>query len=647
MSRSSLIRVFLMVLTTTLTISLTPPVAAQAGTKTAPSLEPDSPLAPMTDIGVEWPDLTASPDTTAPSPASPNTAIAGEEHRYSVDLSGLPMVDAQDIRQRFDLLSTLKAGGKKTANVAQIERRAREDAELLNSLLRAEGYYDANVDTAVAAVGDGLRVTLTAEPGPIYKFSDIKVNGLDSAEAVKLRGAFGVETGDVVDADRVNAGEAKLKAEIGLNGFPFAKVGTSDVLVDHETQTATLALNVETGGAQRIGTIIVANRNAPFDARHVQRIARFKAGDVYSDATQEDLRRAIIATGLASSVKLEAVPGATPQTADIKATIEPAPVHTIAGEIGYGTGEGARVEVSWTHRNLIHPEGAVTLHGLLGTQEQQVGVALRQNNFGKRDQVLNARLAFSNLDRLAFAARTFEIGVGIERQSNIIWQKKWTWSIGTEVLTSDERDTKGGLARRRNFIIAALPATLGYDGSDDLLNPTRGFRLSGRISPELSFQSGTFGYARVQLDGSAYLPVTPKVVLAGRARLGTIIGAPRDAIAPSRRFYSGGGGSVRGFDYQGLGPRDAFNDPTGGRSLAEFSIEARIRLGNFGIVPFLDAGKVDDKAFPDLKGYRFGAGLGVRYYTSFGPIRVDVGTPLGRQANDPKVGIYVSLGQAF
>ena len=119
-------------------------------------------------------------------------------------------------------------------------------------------------------------------------------------------------------------------------------------------------------------------------------------------------------------------------------------------------------------------------------------------------------------------------------------------------------------------------------------------------------------------------------------------------IAPSRRFYAGGGASVRGYGFQAIGPRDANNDPIGGRSLAEFSIEARVRtFGNFGVVPFLDAGNISTSPLPRLTGLRFGTGLGVRYYSNFGPIRLDVGTPINPQRGDSRIAVYVSLGQAF
>ncbi len=442
--------------------------------------------------------------------------------------------------------------------------------------------------------------------------------------------------------------EAELTRQIRKEGFPFAKVDAPELVVDHDTRSATLRMNVDPGGKRNFGQIVLSGSKLPFDAKHVALIARFKPGELYDQSKVDDLRRALVATGLVAQANVTPVLAANPDLADIAVGLEPAKMRTIAAEAGYGTGEGIRAELSWTHRNLIRPEGAVTLRGVAGTREQYGGATLRQSNFGKRDQVLNARVEASNVDRAAFDARSFGIAAGIERQTNIIWQKKWIWSVGAELLASEERDmTRIANAPRRTFFIGALPATLNYDGSDDLLDPTKGFRLGFRVSPEVSLESGTFTYVRAQLDGSYYLPAGQRVVMAGRIRLGTIAGANTNAIAPSRRFYSGGGGSVRGYGYQLIGPRDLANDPVGGRSLTEFAVEARVRVGSFGVVPFLDGGNIYSSSLPKFSKFRLGAGVGGRYYSSFGPIRIDVGTPLNPQKGDPRVTVFVSLGQAF
>ncbi|MEG3175999.1 autotransporter assembly complex family protein [Sphingomonas sp. RB3P16] len=607
-----------------------------------------SPLAPLPGLGVDWPDLSKAPaepiDATAP------TALTGET-RYTYRVDGIDAVASSLLKTRFAQLSTLAANDGQPANAAQLDRRAREDATLLTTLLRGEGYYDARVATRVEPAARPL-VVLDAEPGTLYKFGGVTLAGLDGAgdTAPALRSAFGVAAGDPVNSDTIAAGETNLHTTITDRGFPFAIVGDPQIVVDRAARTATLDVAVVPGPTRRFGAVTMTSGTSVFDADHVQDIARFTPGQPYDASALVDLRRALIQTGLVSSVKVEPVEGKAPGTVDIAVGLEPAPKHTIAGELGYGTGEGARAALSWSNRNLFPPEGALTLSGVLGTQEQSASAIFRRNNFNGRDRILTFQTVASNVTRNAYQARTLSLSGSLERQTNIFFQKKWTWSLGAELVASEERDVilDTGAPRRRIYFIGALPSVLSYDGSNDLLDPTRGFRLSGRVSPELSLEGKAFGYARIQLDASAYHAVTKQAVLAGRIRLGTIAGAPRDAIAPSRRFYAGGGASVRGYGYQDIGPRDPNNDPVGGRSLAEFSIEARIKtFGNFGLVPFFDGGNISTGLTPRLNDLRYGAGLGVRYYTNFGPIRIDVGTPVNPAKGDPRVAVYVSLGQAF
>ena len=633
-------------------------------------LDPSAPLEPMPDLGVDWPDMN-SPDPApppevegvAPEDAAEATEKAAERvedaaaaRTYRWSISGIDsLAEAEAIRDGFEERSALEKDREEEANAAQVDRRARADAELLAELLRSQGYYDAFVEPRIEAAGTELAVELAASPGSQYRFESVELPGLDAAageEAAHLREAFAVKAGDPVIAQKVIEAGVALQVALGERGFATAKVGEQDIVVDHEQQVARLVLPVTPGPVARFGQITVTGE-PPFPARHVQRIARFKPGDRFQQTDVTDLRRALIATGLIASVEVRQVPRDDGRTIDLAVKLEPAPMRTIAGEVGYGTGEGFRAEASWQHRNFFNPEGALTLRAVGGTQEQLAAVSFRRSNWLKRDQVLNAQALASHVDRDAFEAKTVSLSAGIERQSNFIWQKKWTWSLGAEIVASDERDTieATGEPRRRTFFIGALPASLGLDESDDLLNPTRGFRLLGRLSPEISFQGGTFPYARAQIDASAYRPVSDNVVAAGRIRLGSILGAGRDDIAPSRRFYAGGGGSVRGYGYQRLGPRDIDGDPIGGRSLAEFSLEARVRLkafgGNFGIVPFIDGGTLSTDAMPDFKQWQFGVGIGARYYSSFGPIRIDVGTPLNPQKDDGRIAVVVSLGQAF
>lgn len=180
-----------------------------------------------------------------------------------------------------------------------------------------------------------------------------------------------------------------------------------------------------------------------------------------------------------------------------------------------------------------------------------------------------------------------------------------------------------------------------------MLNPSKGFRASLLAQPEASLSDSIRPYLRSQIDASVYYPASDSLVLAGRTRIGTTVGVDRDDLAPSRRFYGGGGGSVRGYGYQQLGPRAPDDQPFGGLSVFEAAAEARYRFGDYGAVAFVDAGQVYDRRIPDFSGLRLGVGIGARYYTNFGPIRVDVATPLNRRTGESRINVYVSIGQAF
>jgi translocation and assembly module TamA len=435
-------------------------------------------------------------------------------------------------------------------------------------------------------------------------------------------------------------------------GYPFGEVGAELLTVDHDTRKAVLDQAVTPGARLRFGQV-VADDEGMLGARHIQRIARFHPGEWYQWSDTDDLRRALIATGLVASVNIEPVANPDGQTVDMNVAIRPAPPRTIAGQLGYSSGQGFRAEVSWEHRNLFPPEGALILRGVAGTREQLGSVTFRRNNWLRRDRILTVQALGSNVQTDAFDARTIHLTAQVERATTLIYQKKWSWAFGVEVLGTDENaySPQDNADVGRRYLIGSVFGLVSYDRSNDLLDPTRGFRLTARIAPEASFHDEVFAYVRTQFDATGYWPVGERVVLAGRARLGAIFNANVNDIAPSRRLYSGGGGSVRGYGYQRIGPLAPDNDPIGGVGLFELAAEARIKaFGAFSVVPFVDAGNVYQDSIPgwsDITDLRVGAGVGIRYATNFGPIRFDVGTPLNRRPGDSRIAVYVSLGQAF
>jgi translocation and assembly module TamA len=624
-----------------------PPSPAQDDPLASPEFDPLTPIGEIPDIEDDWRDVFTAPTA---QDVEADSGIAGGL-KYSFDLAPLSGLKVTD---EFKMFSELYAGrGKAAASLAELHRRAREDTDLLRRLLRAQGYYDPDVLIEVdpAAENDVLQILMTIDPGQLYRIDRIDIRIDDENRRPLVEKTLGLAVNDPVDAKAINAALDRVKLGLTQQGFPFAKIEGPEIIVDHDKQTASYALSVDLGPSSRFGEILVSD-GSMFSAEHIARLARFKAGDAYDSNQLEDLRRALIATGLVSTVSmtLQRRPATTAEdtVVDIKVELTPAPLRTLAGLIGYSTTDGILFGGTWQHRNLLPPQGQVTFRGIVGTEEQRISAELRRANWKARDRILGARVEASIEDRSAYYARSVDLTAYVERETNIIWQKKWYFRVGAELLASEERDRSDETPNYETFLVVAAPVQLNYDGSDDLLDPKTGFRLTGRVSPELSLQDGAFGYTRTQIEGSGYLPVMgDKLVLAGRASIGTIFGADRSRIAPSRRFYAGGGGSVRGYGYQDIGPRDDDNDPLGGRSITEFSIEARYRFGDFGVVPFLDGGQIDTSVYPRFKDLQFGAGIGARYHTSFGPIRFDIATPLNPRKGDPVIAVYVSIGQAF
>lgn len=612
-----------------------PPVAAE-------SEEFAQPLTPLSEFRVEPVEITGVE-------TEPATTI-----RYAVRVEGLEQVGLED---EFEELSALEDGDGEAANAAMVSARAREDELLAVRLMQSLGYYDG---TAVATVArdperEGrLVATITATPGQLYRLGSVTIRAGETVPPGLVDAELNLNPGDPIQAVRVQAAEANVLLRLPQRGYPFVTVDQRDILLDGETHLGDYTLPVDTGPRSSFGAIRSTGENPVFDVDHIELLTRYDRGDIYDSRKVDDLRQALVATSLFSTVAVEPVrtgetgPEGT-EIVDLLVRQTGGRMRTLAGEVGYSTGQGFRAEATWTHRNLFPPEGALIVNGVGGTQEQALGVTFRRSNAGQRDRTFQAVAAINHSDYAAFESYTGTLAVRWSRDSTPIWQKRWTYFYGAEIVGSNEDryNFDKGERDRGTWLIAALPTFVGYDRSDDLLNPTRGYRIKANVSPETSVRGAIRPYARLMLEGTGYYPVSNSIVIAGRARVGSIPGIARNDLPPSRRYYAGGGGSVRGFGYQELGPRSPDGRPVGGRSFNEFALEARYRFGNFGIVPFVDAGQVYEGIYPTAQDLQFGLGIGGRYYTNFGPLRIDVATPLNRRPGQSRIALYISIGQAF
>ncbi|MGC4251066.1 MAG: BamA/TamA family outer membrane protein [Sphingobium sp.] len=623
------------------------PQAADAPEELPPATEPPAdtelaqPLPPLDSVTVPAQVAESVPDEKLPPV------------HYAVSVEGF---EDKGLEDQFREASALIDGKGKADTAAMVQARAQEDEALAVRLLQSEGYYDGTALASLDQAGDGtLRAVVSVTPGKRYKIGEIVINAGPTVPPGLIRDSLPLKTGDYIIATHVEGAEANVALKLPENGYPFVKVEDRDILLDPETVTGDYTLPVETGPRGSFRGIATSGEKQAFGADHMKVISRFKPGELYDSRKVDDLRKALVATGLFSSIAVDPVQTGEPgpdgtEYVDLHVEQEAGPPRTLAGEVGYGTGQGFRAEGTWTHRNLFPPEGALIGGVIAGTQEQGLSGTFRRSNAGKRDRTFQAGVNVNHQKYDAYEAFTLGLNASISRQSTPIFQKRWTYTYGVEVLLSNEKttvDESTGDAKRLTYFIGALPMQLGYDRSNDLLNPTKGVRANLRVSPEASLQGNVSPYVRATFDLAGYYPVSDSLVIAARTRVGTITGAARDDIAPSRRIYAGGGGSVRGYGYQELGPKDANNDPIGGRSVNEFAVEGRYRFGNYGVVAFVDAGQVYESSMPKFSDIRYGVGIGGRFYTNFGPFRADIAMPINRQPGESKFALYIGIGQAF
>ena len=526
-----------------------------------------------------------------------------------------------------------------------------EDIAGLERVLRAEGYYAARIAERIDTRTDPLRITLKIAPGPRFRVADIRIAFDDPPPSADVRreieSGLPLKVGDPARAKDILAAEDRIAEHLPRSGYPLAERGAREVVIDHRSHSARVLYRFSVGPEIRFGALRFSGAEG-VDRNYLRRLVPWREGARYDQTLVARYRDLLIGTRLFSRVAIDfAVPAAAlreragPITPDLVVELKDARLRTIAISAGFSTSEGVGGEVAWTHRNLFGSGERLRLT-LSGAELKQSLVGeFRKPHFRRLDQVLTARAALVREDNDAFDSLELNSHLGIERRIG----RLWTMTARAEATLSDVDDLQGS----RTFFIAALPFSIAWDRRDDLLDPTRGAHVRASVAPSLSFQDTLFGFVRSDLAASAYQRLAgDRLVLAERLHMGSIAGAARDRLPANRRFFAGGGGSIRGFGFQDVGPVDADGAPVGGRSLFEVSFEARTRIGaHFGLVPFIEGGQVWRNSLPQFGGLRWGAGLGLRYFTSFAPIRFDIAFPLARRPGEDRVQFYISLGQSF
>ncbi|MFW6314871.1 MAG: autotransporter assembly complex protein TamA, partial [Desulfohalobiaceae bacterium] len=523
---------------------------------------------------------------------------------------------------------------------SQLEYRARQDVRKMSRTLQSFGYFNPSIDIELQEAKSGLEVVFQVQPGARYVLGMVNLEVAAAEQEAELQlpepEELGLEPGSAFRARQVRQTESRIREYLRNRGRPSPEVSLQQALVDHEQQQVDVYYHVQPGPEADFGQTRIQGLDRVRKA-YVQERIPWQQGDIFQAEKLEELRRSLVATGLFSMVQVRTKSELDQEgRAEIMVNLVERSPRTIKAGIGYETDVGPNLRLGWEHRNLRGKgrslQSSLSVSGVEASLDTEFSVP----RFRHKDQTLKLTSSLSREDTDAYQSSSLSTAARVERQVSEHLAAGLGLAYRMTEVTQEERD---------EFGLLSLPASLVWDSRDQVLDPGQGIRSHLRLTPYTDTLSQDLQFLKAQHGLRHYqsLLQDKRLVLASRVEVGGLSGASRQDIPADERFYSGGGGSVRGYGFQKLGPlKDG--DPVGGRSLLELGAELRLRVkGKSGLAAFLEGGQVYSQSFPDLgERIRWGAGLGYRYYTGFGPLRLDVAVPLDkRDGVDSDYQIYI------
>lgn len=597
-------------------------------------------------------------------------AHAADPQPYGVDIAGTGHGDLDTALHDSALLVSLKDHAP--VSPFALIGRARGDIGRLETALNSFGYYQGHVEIRIAdhaltdpdlpnlleamPKGNEAKVTVKATLGPLYNLRHITIDGTIPDNA---RGKLGLKKGQPAIAADVLAAGNRLQSQLEEDGYALARVAPPVATADDEAHVLDIVFKATPGRRAHVGAIAITDLH-DVNESYVRKLLTVHTGDLYQPSRIEAARQALVSTGLFSGVTVRPArsidaEGRIALTFDMQERDK----RTVALSAAYSTDLGISLSASWSHRNLFGDGEQLNLSasttGVGGSSTNALGYNVTAQylipNFLELNQTLEFDLGAIKQSLDAYDQTAETAGASIRRK---LWDG-WTGSAGLTV--TQESIAQEGVTR--DYQLLALPIAATYD-STGLTNPlndaTHGVRATVSATPTHAFGHPASNFVILQASGSTYLdlsdwgvsPDPGRSILALRALAASVQGATQFGLPPDQRLYVGGSATVRGYDYQSVGPRFADGNPIGGTSASAATIEFRQRvLDSFGAVAFLDAGEADNGSTPFTGALRLGAGVGARYYTPIGPVRLDVAFPLSHLPDETGYAVYIGLGQAF
>lgn len=542
--------------------------------------------------------------------------------------------------------------------------RAKADVDRFSTALKSLGYYQGQVQIRIAdrplddpglfdtidfsPAKPELPIVVSIETGPLFHLRHIDLQGELPEQAKQW---LGLSSGAPAIAAKVLVARENLLASLLNAGYALAKVDEPIATLVAGENAIDVTYKVSAGKVAHLGAISVSGLDKLKEPYARQKLDIAK-GDAFTPSGVESSRQNLLATGVFANVRSQVAEHLDPQgQLPINFIVDERKRHSTNLGAAYSTDLGATFSTLWQHHNLLGNAEQLNLSAgmtqLGGNSTTGIGyqfsVQFIKPDFFRLNQQLKTGIAAVRQNLDAYQQQSLQAEWGVLRTINKLWTGGLSLSV-EQTNISQENTT-------RDYTLISTPLSLKYDSTDNLLNPSTGriLRMSiTPIQPLAGFNVDTF--AIFQVSGSSYLDLSHSgsSILAVRAMLGDIEGADRFDLPPDKRFYAGGSTTVRGFQYQSIGSQFASGNPEGGKAMVTGSVELRQKVyGNYGMAMFADAGQVSSDTLLLQGAWRVGAGVGARYYTGFGPLRVDVAFPVNAQSNSGSFELYIGLGQAF
>ncbi|HOO82735.1 MAG TPA: BamA/TamA family outer membrane protein [Alphaproteobacteria bacterium] len=559
---------------------------------------------------------------------------------YNFSITGIEDEKLESRLKERSLLVSL--ADKKPANMAALNRRIKSDLKSFKIVMQEHGYFGASLKQDITEDSGKKKVTLTIDKGALYTIENFDIEwGGEQKPDVEAISSLAFPLNQTALPETLLDAEQQLFNALMQNGYYEPQSKGKELRVHHNKQSVSVRLSIVPGPKAVFGATDITGFKR-LEEPFVRRRIAWNEGEVFNIEKIARTRKKLNRSGVISNTEVQYGEVTRGNALPVTLAVKEGKHRSVGAGVAYSTTLELVGNVFWEHRNLFG--GAEKFRVKLEGGTQTYGLSA---NLNKPDLWGNEKLGWQNSVVFkrelleAFDKDTATYGTTLN------YKYSGTSAISGGFTIEQNRIEEGG-EDKESFTMVSVPLTYRYDNTNDALDPREGLRFNVGITPYQVLNEQN-SFVVTSTGASHYLPLGENFVWANRARAAVIHGQRLEDVPADKRLYAGGGGSVRGYGYQLLGPLDAENDPTGGRMAFEVGTEGRVKVTeDIELIGFIEGGRVsEDMEFNSDADFFWSAGGGVRYHTPIGPLRFDLAVPLDKRDVDNEFQFYISIGQAF